>query len=48
MNISLSSLVMCADFKDIDLMYYLFRKYQKDVEPALIIMNDPLAEILHE
>ena len=48
MNVSFSSLVMCADFKDIDLMYFLFRKYQQDVEPALIIMKDPLAEILHE
>ena len=48
MKILLNSLFLNVDFKDIDLIYYLLRRYERIIAPALIVMGDPLCELLHE
>ena len=39
MKVDFDTLILMADFKDIDYIYYLLRRYQQVIEPALSKMN---------
>ena len=39
MKLEFDQLFLMADFKDIDYMYYLFRRYQQILEPSIAKMG---------
>ena len=38
MNIDLENLFLTCDFKDIDLMYYLYKRYEECIQPELELL----------
>ena len=41
MNLDIEALIMTIDYKDIDQMYFLMKRYQQTLEPALATLSNP-------